>query len=142
MEQFTKLSSASNKKINQLSSQLHNITSRDYDSFTSLEGKDRSPDGHKPFLLLEEKRSSTSQSPRKNQEAREGGSNDIMKDKRPFTFGCMQINKPKEQSSDLISFSKNADNYEPINKEDRHRRFDLLLNKLRYGEKESKPPVV
>ena len=94
-------------------------------------------------MLLEEKRSSTSQSPRKNQETREGGScKDVLKDKRPFTFGCMQINKPKEQTSDLISFSKNADNYEPINKEDRHRRFDLLLNKLRYGEKESKSPVV
>ena len=55
----------------------------------------------------------------------------------------MQVhNKQKEQNSDLASFSRSTENYEPINKEDKNRRFDLLLNKLRYGEKEMKPTEV
>ena len=56
-------------------------------------------------------------------------------DKRPFTFGCMRAEPVKDQSREAISFAKITEPYEPLNKEDRHRRFDLLLNNLRYGQK-------
>jgi hypothetical protein len=46
----------------------------------------------------------------------------------------MHVSMPRDQNSDLINFSK-GEHYEPLNKEDRHRRFDLLLNNLRYAQK-------
>ena len=53
----------------------------------------------------------------------------------------MQVNKQRDQSSEIVSFSNSSQSYEPLNKQDKNRRFDLLLNKLRYGEKEH-PPVM
>lgn len=57
---------------------------------------------------------------------------------RPFTFGCMPGRNLKEQnSSDALSMPKmSGESFENLDKEDRHRRFDLLLNKLRYTEGE------
>jgi hypothetical protein len=49
------LSAASNKKINELSCELHNVTARDRDSFSSFDSHDSPHKNGKPFLLLEEK---------------------------------------------------------------------------------------
>ena len=47
----------------------------------------------------------------------------------------MRAEPVKDQSREVISFAKNSDPYEPLDKQDRNRRFDILLTKLRYGQK-------